>query len=341
MSRRLEVWSGLAVVWLGGVLLGGCAKQPADLETLPEPPRLKSMARTLPPSALKGTVGVSLLTMSNPFFIEMGQAMLAEGAKQGYEVKLQAGDLDAARQKDQVKDFIVKKVSAIVLCPCDSKAVGTAIAEANKAGIPVFTADIASLDPAAKVVSHVATDNYAGGKLAGEEIVKLLGGKGKMAIIDHPEVESAMQRTKGLHDVVDKVPEIQIVAQLPGKGSRDESLKTAQDILEKNQDLNLIFAINDPTAFGVVAALEKAKLAGKVQVVGFDGMPEAKQAVKDGKIAADIVQYSERIGKTVIEQVAKHLAGEKVEPQVLMETGVYRKADADKDPALRKKRGRK
>src|SRR5262249_7560911 len=157
-------------------------------------------------------------------------------------------------QKDQVNDFIVKKVNAIILCPCDSRSVGTTILAANKAGIPVFTADIASLDKASKVVAHIATDNYEGGKLAGQAMIEALVGKGKVAIIDHPEVESVILRTKGFKEVVAGAKGIQIVAQLPGGAQRDTAYKTAQDILEKNQDLAGIFCINDPTAFGAIAA---------------------------------------------------------------------------------------
>ena len=78
-----------------------------------------------------------------------------------------SGEFDVARQQNQIKDFIVRKTAAIVLTPCDSKAIGAAIKEANAAGIPVFTADIACLAPDVQVVCHVATDNYSGGKQAG------------------------------------------------------------------------------------------------------------------------------------------------------------------------------
>src|SRR5687768_15372749 len=150
--------------------------------------------------APKTRIGVSLLTLANPFFQELGAAMRDEGAKHGMEVLLTAGEFDAARQRHQVADFIVGRVSAIVLAPCDSKAVGTAITEANKAGIPVFTTDIAALAPGVKVVSHIATDNFSGGKLAAQALIEALGGKGKIAIIDHPEVESVILRTKGFEE---------------------------------------------------------------------------------------------------------------------------------------------
>lgn len=313
--------------------LQGCSSNPP-------PPAASGGGPTTPPTtsgtATKKTIGVSVLTLENPFFKIMGDAMKAEGEKNGFDVIVTAGEKDAAKQKDQVSDFITKKVSAIVLCPCDSKSVGTAIQAANGANIPVFTADIANLDPAAKVISHIATDNYEGGKLAGKAITDAIGGKGKVAIIDFPEAESVMQRTKGFKEVVAKSPGIQIVADLDGRATRDDSYKVAQDILQKNPDLAGIFCINDPTAFGAVAALEKAGKSGKVKIISFDGQLEAKQAVKDGKIYAEPIQYPDKIGQMTIQSIVKYLAGEKVPPQTLIPTTLYTKAEADKDPDLTK-----
>jgi len=288
-----------------------------------------------PGGGSKPLICVSLLTSANPFFKVMGDAMQAEAVARGYEIMITSADMDPARQKDQVKDFISKKAAAIILCPADSRSIVTSIQEANQAGIPVFTADIACLDKSVKVVSHIATDNYAGGKLAAQAMIEALGGKGKVAIIDHPEVESVILRTKGFCEVISKAPGIKIVAQLPGGGMRDTAFKTAQDILEKNPDLDGIFAINDPTALGAIAAIEKAGRSDRIKVVGFDGQPEAKQAIKDGKMYADSIQYPGKIGKLAIEAVAKYFAGEKVPPETLIPTGLYKKADADKDPDLK------
>jgi len=282
----------------------------------------------------KTVIGVSLLTMTNPFFRDLGEAMKVEAAKHGMEVVLTSGEFDAAKQHNQVADFIVKHVDAIVLSPCDSKAVGTAIEEANKAGIPVFTADIAALG-GAKVVSHVATDNYGGGKLAATAMIEALGGTGKVAILDYPEVESVIMRTKGFEEELKaQNAKIEIVAKLPGGGAKDKSFKAAEDVLQAHPDIRGIFAINDPSALGAVAALEKA---GKttVQVVGFDGQPEGKQAIKAGKIYADPVQFPEKIGTQCVQNIVKYLAGDDVPPQVLIPTALYRKADAAKDGTLK------
>lgn len=293
------------------------------------------------PGKPKATIGVSLLTLTNPFFRDLGEAMKAEAAKHGMEVIVTSGEFDAAKQRNQVADFIVKRVDAIVLSPCDSKAVGTAILEANKAGIPVFTADIAAIAPGAKVVSHVATDNLGGGRLAAQALIEAVGGKGKVAIMDHPEVESVMLRTKGFEEELarqkrEKGVTIELVAKLPGGAAKDKSFKAAEDMLQAHPDLQGIFAINDPSALGVVAALEKAGQLSRVRVVGFDGMPEGKEAIRAGRIYADPIQFPDRIGRKAVQNIVDYLAGKDVPPETLIPTQLYRKADAERDPALAK-----
>ena len=289
----------------------------------------------------KAQIGVSLLTLTNPFFRDLGEAMKDEAAKHGMEVVLVSGEFDAAKQRNQVADFIVKRSAAIVLSPCDSKAVGTAIAEANKAGIPVFTVDIAALAGGAKVVSHVATDNLGGGRLAAQAIIEALGGRGKVAILDHPEVESVMLRTRGFEEELanqkqEKGVNIQVVAKLPGGGTKDKSFRAAEDLMQAHPELNGIFAINDPSALGAVAALEKGGKLAQVKVVGFDGMPEGKQAIKAGQIYADPIQFPDKIGRTAVQTIRKYLDGDDVPSETLIPTALYRKADAEKDPALKK-----
>ncbi|HEY7119057.1 MAG TPA: substrate-binding domain-containing protein [Tepidisphaeraceae bacterium] len=287
-------------------------------------------------SSTGGTIGVSVLTMTNPFFKEIAETITSEAKKNGMDVIVVSGEFDPSRQYGQVKEFLVKKVSAIVLTPCDSKAVGAAIKEANAAGIPVFTADIACVDPDAKVVCHVATDNYSGGREAAKAMMKGLSNKGKVAIIDHPVVESVMMRTKGFRDelAAAKSP-IQVVGAYPGKGSKDESFKVTQDILTANKDLAGIFAINDPSALGAYAAIEKNGLAGKVLIVGFDGQLEGKQAIRDGRVYADPIQFPDQIGRETVSAIVKYTSGERVPPQVLIPTQLYFKEDAAKDPSLK------
>jgi len=288
-----------------------------------------------------GTIGLSVLTMNNPFFKEIADSLAAEAAKHGYEVTAVSGDFDVAKQQNQVKDFIVRKVAAIVLCPCDSKSIASAVREANAAGIPVFTADIACLDPSAKVVSHIATDNKQGGRMAADAIVEALGGKGKVAILDHAMVESVMLRTQGFDERLAEIHKerpdvkIEVVVRLPGGGDKAKSFQTTQDLIQAHGDLNGIFAINDPSALGARAALEAAGKADTIKIVGFDGQPEGKRAIRDGKIFADPVQFPDRIGVTTAQAIVKYMNGETVPKEILIPTALYRQKDAQQDPALK------
>jgi len=293
-----------------------------------------------PAAGSRGVVGLSVLTLTNPFFKEIADSFRDRAAKHGYDTIAVSGEMDVARQQNQVKDFLVRKVAAIVLTPCDSKSIGPVIQEANRAGIPVFTADIACLDPEAKVVTHVATDNLGGGVEAAVAMIEALGGKGKVAIVHHPEVESAMLRVQGFEDRIAKENAktgggIEIVARLPGYGARERSFKVAQDLLQAHPDLAGIFAVNDPSALGVRAALENAGKAEQVKIIGFDGQPEGKRAIREGKIYADPIQFPDRIGKEVAQAIVKHFAGEEVRPEILIPTALYRQKDGQADPAIR------
>ena len=294
-----------------------------------------------PITARKGAIGLSVLTLANPFFKEIADTMAVEAGKHGYELLTVSGEFDVARQQNQVKDFIVRKVAAIVLTPCDSKAIGPAIQEATEAGIPVFTADIACLAPGANVVTHVATDNYGGGKEAGKAMIEALGENGgKVGILHHALVESCILRVKGFREIVERHNagktggQILIVAELPGGGVKDQGFRAAQDLLQAHSDLSGIFAINDPSALGARAAVEKAGKESQVRIIGFDGQLEGKQAIKEGKIYADPIQFPDQIGRQTVEAIVKHFAGETLPPEILIPTALYRKQDAEKDPKL-------
>src|SRR3954465_5335234 len=150
------------------------------------------------------TIGVSLLTLDNPFFKVIGDTITAEGKQRGYDAIVVSGEKEVAKQRNKIKDFTVKKVSAIVLSPCDSKSIIPVIQEANAAGIPVFTVDIPCNEPGVKIATQVATDNYSGGKEAAQAMIEALGeAGGKVAILHFKQAESCQLRVKGFREVID------------------------------------------------------------------------------------------------------------------------------------------
>ena len=293
-----------------------------------------------PDKASKGTIGVSLLTLDNPFFKVIGDNIAAEGKKHGYDTIVVSGDKDVAKQSNQVKDFIVKKVAAIVLSPCDSKGIVTVIKEANAAGIPVFTVDIPCNEPGVKIATQISTDNLGGGREAGKAMIEALGeAGGKIAVLGFNQVESCILRVKGFREVIDAHnasgrAKIEIVAELESGGAKDIGFKAAEDALQANADIRGIFAINDPAALGARAALEKAGKTS-VMIIGFDGQPEGKQAIKEGKIYADPIQFPEKMGIEMVNALIKHSKGETLPQQMLIPTSLYRKADGEKDASLK------
>ncbi len=349
--RLASLLSGLLSGLWAATLLVGCSQPAAPVR--PQRPQ-RPDADAGPPSptpaggASKGSIGVSLLTLDNPFFKLIGDTIATNATQHGYQSQVVSADKDVARQGNQVKDFIVRKVSAIVLSPCDSKAIGPVIAEANAAGIPVFTVDIPYRGSDAKVVTQIATDNFGGGKDAATAMIEALGSAGgKVAILHFKQAESCLLRVDGFREVIDAYNKslpggappgavaIEIVAELEAGGARDSGYKAAEDALQAHGDLRGIFAINDPSALGAVGALEKAGKAGTVVVVGFDGQPEGKEAIRDGKIYADPIQFPVKMGEQIVAAILRHSRGEELPPEMFIPTSLYRKADALNDPDLR------
>ena len=266
--------------------------------------------------------------------------MTAEAERFGYATSVLSADEDVVKQGNQVKDFIVSGVSAIVLSPCQVEAIGPIIREANDAGIPVFTVDIPCRLPDVKIVCQIASDNYGGGRQAAEGMLEALDGKGgKVAILHYAQAESCQLRVKGFQDAIRDHNEsggapVEIVAVLEGGGAKDRGAKATEDLLQSTPDIAGIFAINDPSALGALSALARAGKADQVVLVGFDGQPDGKRAIKEGKIFGDPVQFPDKMGIEIVRAIVKHSKGEELPAETLIPTSFYRQADALQDPAL-------
>lgn len=274
--------------------LAGCEKREPTTET----------------SALQKTkvIGVSLLNLQHEFYQGLREGMLKGANKYGYDLKILSADFDAATQANHIRDFIVQNVDAMVICPCDSRTVGTSIEEANNAGIPVFTADIKNASPQGKVVAHVASDNYRGGILAAVLMNEALSGQGNVALITHPGVESCTERIRGFKDKIKEYPNITIVEELSAEGQKDKALDVARDILTKRPNLDGIFGINDDSALGALAAVEAAGKAAKVKIVGYDATQEARRRIRERKIYGDVIQHPQLMGEKTLDVVHEYFS---------------------------------
>jgi len=274
-------------------------------------------------------IGVSIQNREAQFYQDMEAGMKQEAAKYGYTVTVVDAARDNAKQQSQVEDFISQKVAAIVLTPYDSQAIGSAIVEANKAGIPVFTADIANTAKDGKVVAHIASDNVQGGAQAGALMCAAVGKVGTVAIIDEPEVTSVQDRVKGFRSGLQAgCPGVTVVADIDGGGERAKASSSMDDILQSHKDIRGVFGINDDSALGAAKSIEAAGLKGKIAVVGYDAGPEARVAIKNGSMYGDAIQHPDQIGAKTIDAINDSFAGKTVPAKISVPVGTFTKADA-------------
>ena len=259
-------------------------------------------------------IGVTLLTREHEFYKDLEAGLKDAAQKHGYQLTVTSGDFDLAKQQSQIENFIVQGVDAIIVCPADSKGIGPAIERANQANIPVFTADIAA--QGGQVVSHVASDNLSGGRLAADFIAKALNGQGEVGIIGQQEVQSGLDRETGFKEEMQKHPGIRVVQTLNGGGVRDRALKAADDMLQGNPNIKGIFGINDDSALGALSAVE-ARGRNDMVIVGYDAIPEAVKAIQRGSaLKADVAQQPRDLGAKTIDAIAAHFNGGQVQKSI-------------------------
>ncbi|MGE7368444.1 substrate-binding domain-containing protein [Neorhizobium sp. NPDC001467] len=293
---------------------------------------LKNFAKTLlvsasltfaAASAHAEGIGASLLTQQHPFYNELAKAITAEAKAKNVSVEISIANQDLNKQLADIEDFIVKGVDVIIMSPVDSKGALAAVARAQAAGIKVITVDVPV--EGAKVASYIGTDNYAGGVKAGELMAEQLGGKGQVAIIDYPLVQSVVNRVNGFKEAIAKHPDIKIVSIQTGI-TRAEALAVAQNMLQANPEIGGIFGFGDDAALAAAVAVKSSGLTGKVKVIGFDGMPEAIKAVDaDPDFVGVIQQFPDQMGKLAVETAIKLQAGEEVPTEQPIVPGVYTK----------------
>ncbi len=300
MRARVAVLVGLVLA----LAAGACA--PAT----PAAPSATATPAAAQPQEI--VLGLSLSTLNNPFFVTLKEG--AERAAAQYGVKLIVVDAqdDPAKEAANIEDLIQKKVSALLINPTDTKAVVPSIQKANQAGIPVFTVDRAA--EGGEIVSHIASDNVAGGQMAAEFLCKALNGKGNVVELEGiPGTSAARDRGKGFNDYLkEKCPGLEVVARQPADFNRAKGLQVFENILQAQPQIDGVFAHNDEMVLGAIQAAEAAGRTGII-FVGFDAIDDAVKAVKEGKLAATVAQQPAEMGRLAVEMAVKYLRGEKVE----------------------------
>jgi ribose transport system substrate-binding protein len=261
------------------------------------------------PALAEGTIGLVLSTLNNPFFVTLKEGAEAKAKDLGYKLLVLDSQNDPAKELANVEDLLSKKISLLLINPTDSDAVVSAIRAANRAEVPVVTLDRGATG--GNVLSHVASDNVQGGMMAGELIIKFLGGSGKVVELQGVAGTSAARdRGEGFNTAVDAVDGIVVVASQVADFDRTKGLNVMENILQAQSDIDAVFAHNDEMALGAIKAIESSNR--DIIVVGFDGTGDAVTAVKEGAMLATVAQQAARIGSIGVETADAILKGKSV-----------------------------
>ena len=281
-------------------------------------------------------IALVLKTANNPFFIDMQKGAEEAAKKLGVNLVVQAAEreVDVEKQMQIIENLIQARVAALCVTPSGSREIVPAIEKANRAGIPVVIVDT-RVDPKTmseskgKIATFIGSDNYEGGKLAGEFIAKKLNGKGKVAVLEGiPGHDTGDSRLKGFREAIKATPGIEIVASQTANWERDQGFNVFQNILQSHPDIQAVFACSDLMALGAVEAIAAAKKTGQITVVGFDAANEARDAVLKGTMDATVAQSPAEMGALAVENAYRVIKGEPVNAEFVVPIKLITKENA-------------
>jgi ribose transport system substrate-binding protein len=297
-------------------------------------------ANTAAPAAVaagsKGTIVFIPKSTSATFYLFLVKGAQDKAKELGYTIDYQgpATEADIASQVDLVRNITSKKPAGILLAALDSKALIPPVEEAMKAGVPVVMVD-SGIDSTAPVAS-ITTDNYKGGTMAGDEMVKELGGKGTVADLGIQAGSVSSQRSKGFDDVIAKTSGMKVLPTQWTDADAAKSLNIATDLITGNPTLAGIFCAAAPIASGAAQAAKAKGIDKKVKIITFDPSPEILPLMQDGTINAIIAQDPYQMGYQGVAAIDAFRNGQKIAnpnlqlPPVLITPGNYNSPEVQK-----------
>ncbi len=261
-------------------------------------------------------IGVSLLNLSNELIVTLNRALEDEAKKAGVELIVNDAQRSAEKQVQQVESFIAQKVDAIILNPCEVEASSPAVEKALAAGIPIVNVNS---ETRAAPTAFVGSRDEEAGRIAMEYLAQRLNGSGNIAIMQGFLGQAAqIKRDAGAREVLAKTPGLKLIAQQTGEWDRAKSLTLMENWLQSYTRIDAVFAENDEMAMGALIALEQAKRKEKVVLAGVDAIPDALEAIRDGRLDATVFQDARGQGSAAVQTVMKILRRQAYEKQVFI-----------------------
>jgi ribose transport system substrate-binding protein len=272
----------------------------------------------------KPTVALVLKTLNHPFFVDMRRGAQEAADRLGVTLQVQAAEreIDVEKQMQIVENMIQTGIQALCITPSGSREIVSALVKAKDARVPIIVVDTrvdakAAADAGVRTETFVGSDNYEGGKLAGEYLIRVTAGKARVGVLEGiPGHETGDSRMRGFLDAVKGSPGVAIVASQPANWERDQGFTVFQNMLQAHQDIDSVFACSDLMALGAVEAIAAAGRTGKIRVIGFDALDDAKKAIAAGTMEASVAQFPSEMGRAAVESAVKVIRGEAVPPDI-------------------------
>lgn len=278
--------------------------------------------------AKKYTIGLSMNTQTNPFFVDVKDGVQKAADDDGVELFVTDAQNDPSIQMKDIENLITKQPDAIIIDTCDSDAIVSSVEACNEAGIPVFTMDRQA--NGGEVVAHIGYDAIKSGKIAGQFLVDELGGKGNIVEIQGiMGTNVAQNRSKGFNDVMAENPDMKIVATAVANFDRAEAMSVVENILQANPEIDGMYCANDEMLLGALEAVEAADRADEIVMIGCDAIDDTIAALKAKRVEATIAEPPFFLGKAILMTAVDHLDGKPVEKEVILENSLVTQDNVD------------
>jgi ribose transport system substrate-binding protein len=263
-------------------------------------------------------VAFVMKTLNHPFFLDMQRGAEDAAGKAGIALVVQAAEreIDVEKQMQIIENLLQTDIRVLIVTPSGSREIASAIVKANRANVPVVVVDT-RVDPQAvanndlDLETFIGSDNYEGGRVAGEYLARVTGGKARVAVLEGiPGHETGDSRLRGFRDAFKPHPGMTIVASQPANWERDQGFTVFQNMLQAHPDIDALFAANDLMALGAVEAIAAAGRTGRIRIVGFDALEDARKAIEAGRMEASVAQSPYDMGRIAVESAARLLKGE-------------------------------
>jgi len=286
----------------------------------PDAPGTKPAARL--------TLGWSVSSLNNEFFVTMKQGIEDSAKEQGVTLLEANANADVAKQVADVEDLLQKGVAVMLITPQDSEAIVPAVKRCNEKGVPVVVVDIGAA--AGKIAALIISDNYQGGRLAGEFIAGKVGPAGQVVHIQcQLGAANAQKRGQGFKDVMAEKG-IAVVAEQPADSMKDKGMTVMENILQAEAKIDAVFCQNDNMALGALLAAKNAGRLKEMVIVGFDGNRDALESIRRGDLAGTVIQFPYDMGRTGVETAVKISRGEPVPAEVKVPVELVTAANLDR-----------